>query len=77
MKPLLKFLRTTLVGGLLFLVPVVVVPTAAVGSIFTTLPARAKSANINGTQYYFLGATCFRPFFGNNGVYYQVVPSPI
>jgi hypothetical protein len=57
--------------------PVVVVPTAAVGSIFTTLPAGAKSVSINGTQYYVLGTTCFRPFFGNNGVYYQVVPNPI
>ena len=57
--------------------PVVVVPTAAVGSIFTTLPAGAKSVNINGTQYYLLGTTCYRPFFGSNGVYYQVVASPI
>ena len=57
--------------------PVVVAPAAAVGSIFYSLPPGAKSANINGTQYYVLGSTYYRPYFGNNGVYYQVAPNPI
>jgi hypothetical protein len=57
--------------------PVVVVQTVTVGSIFTTLPAGAKAISINGTQYYLLGGAYYRPFFGNNGVYYQVVASPM
>ena len=57
--------------------PVVVPAVAAVGSIYYSLPAGAQSANINGTQYYVLGDTYYRPYFGNNGVYYTVVANPI
>jgi hypothetical protein len=57
--------------------PVVVPPTAPIGSIYYSLPPGAQSANINGTQYYVAGSTYYRPYFGNNGVYYQVVPNPI
>jgi hypothetical protein len=57
--------------------PVVVPAVAAVGSIYYSLPPGAQSANINGTQYYVLGSTYYRPYFGNNGVYYEVVPNPI
>jgi hypothetical protein len=57
--------------------PVVVVPSAPVGSIYYSVPYGAQSANINGIQYYVLGSTYYRPFFGSNGVYYQVVPNPI
>ena len=57
--------------------PVVVVPVAPVGSIYYSLPYGAKSASVNGTHYYVLGITYYRPFFGSNGVYYQVVPNPI
>lgn len=57
--------------------PVVVPPVAAVGSIYYSLPPGAQSANINGTQYYVLGSTYYRPYFGNNGVYYEVVANPI
>jgi hypothetical protein len=57
--------------------PVVVVPTAPIGSIYYSVPYGAQSAYINGIQYYVLGATYYRPFFGSNGVYYQVVPNPI
>ena len=42
-----------------------------------SFPYGAQFANINGVQYYVLGATYYRPCFGNNGVYYQVVPNPI
>jgi hypothetical protein len=57
--------------------PVVVAPGAPIGSIYYSLPYGAQSANINGVQYYVLGGTYYRPYFGNNGVYYQVVPNPI
>ena len=57
--------------------PIVVAPNAPVGSIYYALPYGAQSTYINGVQYYVLGGTCYRPFFGNNGVYYQVVPCPI
>ena len=58
--------------------PPVVVPAAApVGSIYYSLPPGAQSANINGTQYYVVGNTYYRPYFGNNGVYYEVVANPI
>ena len=57
--------------------PVVVPASAPVGGIYSLLPAGAKAATINGTQYYVLGATYFKPQFGNNGVYYEVVPNPI
>ena len=57
--------------------PVVVPPTAAIGSIYTTLPAGAQSASINGAQYYVLGSTYYKPCFGSNGVYYEVVANPI
>ena len=57
--------------------PVVVPPMAMIGSIYYSLPPGAQSANINGTQYYVLGNTYYRPFFGSNGVYYEVVANPI
>ena len=57
--------------------PVVVAPSAPVGSIYYSLPYGSQSATINGVQYYVLGATYYRPYFGNNGVYYQVVANPI
>ena len=57
--------------------PVVVAPAAPIGSIYYSLPAGAQMANINGTQYYVLGSTYYRPYFGNNGVYYEVVANPI
>ena len=55
--------------------PVVVVqPT--VGESITVLPAGAKSLVVNGAQYYQAGPTWYHPAFGNNGVYYTVVPAP-
>lgn len=57
--------------------PVVMAPAVPVGSIYYSLPAGAQSANINGVQYYVSGNLYFRPYFGNNGVYYQVVANPI
>ena len=57
--------------------PVVVPLAAAIGTIYYSLPLGARSANINGTQYYVLGNTYYRPYFGSNGVYYEVVANPI
>ena len=57
--------------------PVVVPASAPVGGIYAVLPAGAQGATINGAQYYVLGATYFKPQFGNNGVYSEVVPNPI
>ena len=64
--------------------PVVVAPVVApyqippaVGAIYYSLPYGAQSTIIQGQQYYVLGGTCYRPYFGGNGVYYEVVPYPI
>jgi hypothetical protein len=58
--------------------PVVIQPPPTpIGSVAYVLPAGAQSANINGVQYYVAGTTYYRPQFGPNGVYYQVVPNPI
>jgi hypothetical protein len=58
------------VGG-----PVYVPP--AIGAIYYSLPYGAVSTVIHGQQYYVSGSICYRPYFGNNGVYYEVVPYPI
>ena len=64
--------------------PVVVAPVVApvqvapaLGTIYYSLPYGAQSTLIQGQQYYVLGSTFYRPYFGNNGVYYEVVPYPI
>jgi hypothetical protein len=55
--------------------PVVVPP--AIGAIYYSLPYGAQSQIIRGQQYYVSGSFCYKPYFGNNGVYYEVVPYPI
>jgi len=52
-------------------------PAIPIGTDIYVLPLGAKSANINGIQYYVVGATYYRPQFGPNGVYYQVVANPV
>jgi len=56
--------------------PPVVVAPAAVGTSVTVLPAGAHSLTVNGKHYYQAGNTWYHPAFGNNGVYYTVVPAP-
>ena len=61
--------------------PVVVSPapvyvTPMMGTSTTVLPPGAHVMNVNGTQYYQLGSTWYRPYFGSNGVYYTVVSPP-
>jgi hypothetical protein len=59
--------------------PVVIAPVPAVplGTIHYFLPYGAQPIAVGGQQYYTLGGTYYQPFFGNNGVYYQVVAPPI
>jgi len=52
-------------------------PAIPIGTEIYVLPLAAKSANINGIQYYVVGTTYYRPHFGPNGVYYQVVANPV
>jgi hypothetical protein len=49
----------------------------AIGAIYYSVPYGAQPMTIRGQQYYFLGGAYYQPFFGGNGVYYQVVPQPI
>jgi hypothetical protein len=57
--------------------PGTVAPPVPYGSLVYALPVGTQSATINGAQYYVYGATYYRPCFGPNGVYYQVVPNPV
>ena len=47
------------------------------GMNLSYLPGSCNSININSGQYYQCGPNWFRPFFGSNGDYYQVVQAPI
>ena len=51
-------------------------PPPAIGAIYYSLPNGAQATVINGQQYYMYGSFCYKPYFGNNGVYYEVVPYP-
>jgi hypothetical protein len=57
--------------------PVVVAPAIPIGSIYYSLPYGAQGANSNGVQYYIASGVYYRPYFGSNGVYYQVVANPL
>ena len=46
------------------------------GTSLSYLPGGCNSINVNSGQYYQCGPNWFRPFFGSNGAYYQVVPAP-
>ena len=46
------------------------------GTSLTYLPGGCVNINISSGQYYECGANWFKPYFGSNGVYYQVVPAP-
>ena len=56
--------------------PIYVARAPVIGSDVTALPVGSQSLVVNGTQYYQSGATWYRPYFGNNGVYYAVVSAP-
>ncbi len=56
--------------------PVVVAPALPSGSVYSSLPAGAEAVSINGVQYYVAQGVYYRPYFGSNGVYYEVVSNP-
>lgn len=50
--------------------------STAYGTQVTTLPAGSTAENVNGTMAYRNGSVWYRPYFGSNGVYYEIVPPP-
>jgi hypothetical protein len=60
--------------------PVVVAPspvyTPAIGTSVTVLPPGSQATTIGGVHYYLCNGAWYRPFFGSNGVYYEVVSAP-
>lgn len=46
------------------------------GTSMAYLPGGCVNINTNSGQYYQCGMNWFRPYFGSNGAYYQVVPAP-
>ena len=48
----------------------------AMGVNYAVLPPGATPANVAGVTYYISGNNWFKPMYGANGVYYQVVPTP-
>jgi hypothetical protein len=51
-------------------------PVYAVGVNYATVPPGAVIVNRAGINYYQIGDTWFRPYYGANGVYYTVVAAP-
>ena len=47
-----------------------------VGNQSAMLPSGSQARSVNGAVYYQNGDTWYRPYFGTNGVYYEVVPAP-
>ena len=56
--------------------PPVIDSPLPVGSQLSALPAGCTNAVVKSVQYYGCGPNWFKPAFGNNGVYYQVVNQP-
>lgn len=46
------------------------------GMSMAYLPGGCVNINLSSGQYYECGPNWFKPYFGSNGVYYQVVPAP-
>ena len=46
------------------------------GTSLAYLPGGCANITYYSSQYYQCGMNWFRPYFGNNGAYYQVVPAP-
>jgi len=46
------------------------------GTNLNNLPGGCVNVKVGSTQYYECGVNWFRPYFGSNGAYYQVVPAP-
>jgi hypothetical protein len=60
--------------------PVVVAPAPVyappIGTSVTVLPPGSQATTIGGVHYYLCAGAWYRPFFGSNGVYYEVVSPP-
>ncbi|MGR4867940.1 hypothetical protein ACIPRI_03605 [Variovorax sp. LARHSF232] len=54
----------------------VVAPNMPVGTQLASVPDGARDMVVNGTHYYQVGPTWYKPYFGSSGVYYEVVPAP-
>jgi hypothetical protein len=48
----------------------------SLGMSTSYLPGNCVNINLKSGQYYECGPNWFKPYFGSNGVYYQVVPAP-
>jgi len=51
-------------------------PGYVMNDIYPTLPPGCAYSPVSGAAYYRCGATWFSPFYGANGMYYRVVPTP-
>ena len=51
-------------------------PTFPAGTKVTVLPDGSQVRNVDGAPLYQSGSTWYKPYFGSNGVYYEVVPAP-
>lgn len=47
-----------------------------IGTQFATLPPGSRNMVVNGVTYYQNGANWYKPYYGSNGVYYEVVVAP-
>ena len=56
--------------------PVVAPAAMPLGTTLSYLPGGCANIKISSGQYYECGMNWFRPYFGSNGAYYQVVPAP-
>ncbi|MGO4393991.1 hypothetical protein AB4Z46_21765 [Variovorax sp. M-6] len=54
----------------------VVHPSLPIGTQVSQVPGGARDMVVNGTHYYQVGQTWYKPYFGSSGVYYEVVPAP-
>ncbi|MFZ4537530.1 hypothetical protein [Propionivibrio sp.] len=47
-----------------------------IGTQFAVLPSGSRSMVVNGVNFYQNGPNWYKPYFGSNGVYYEVVTAP-
>jgi hypothetical protein len=47
-----------------------------IGATLPVLPGGCAHDSFSGVNYYNCARTWYRPYFGSNGVYYQVAPAP-
>ena len=47
-----------------------------IGTQFAVLPSGSRSMVVNGVNLYQNGPNWYKPYFGSNGVYYEVITAP-